>query len=206
MGFQVLRGVAVLLLAASATGMASAADSATSSPNELPLLKIGDMETIEIETDILSEEVSRLKPGQRVEITGKALEGRTVEGRVKRIYPGGFKKISALGIEQQRVKVIVGFDNRDIGLRPYVSVDLRIIVDAHKGVLTLPEQAVFKSSDAWAVLVIEEGRLVLRPVEVGLRNDEVVEIVRGLTKDDVVVAEPTNDLEPGQRARPAAAP
>jgi len=171
-----------------------------------PLLKIADMESIEIEADILSEEVTGLEPGQSVGITGKALGGRTAEGRLKRIYPGGFKKISALGIEQQRVKVIVGFDNRDLGLRPYVSVDLRIIVDEHKGVLTVPEQAVFKSSDTWSVLVIEDSRLALREIEIGLRNDEVAEIVRGLTEDDLVVAEPTNDLQPGQRARPAASP
>lgn len=167
-----------------------------------PLLKIGDMNTIEIEADILSEEVGRVRRDQRVEITGKALGDRTIEGRVTRIYPGGFKKISALGIEQQRVKVIVAFDNRDLGLRPYVSVDLRIIVDEHKSVVTVPEQAVFKNGDAWAVLLIENGRLVLRPVEIGLRNDQVVEIVQGLDKEAVVVAEPTNDLEAGQRARP----
>jgi HlyD family secretion protein len=169
-----------------------------------PLLKIGDMETIEIESDILSEEVGRIRPGQRVEITGKALAERTIEGTVKRIYPGGFKKISALGIEQQRVKVIVAFDNRELRLRPYVSVDLRFIVDEHKDVMTLSEQAVFKNGNAWAVLVIENGRLALQPIEIGLRNDQAVEIVGGLAKDAVVVAEPTNDLQPGLRARPVA--
>ena len=169
-----------------------------------PILKIGDMNTLEIESDILSEEVGRVQPGQRVEITGKALDFRTVEGTVKRIYPGGFKKISALGIEQQRVKVIVAFDNGALQLRPYVSVDLRIIVDEHRDVLTVPDQTVFKNGDEWAVLVIENERLALRPVRVGLRNDQLVEVVEGLAPADVVVAEPTNELRAGQRARPAA--
>jgi len=169
----------------------------------IPLLKIGDMQTIEIESDILSEEVGRIRPGQRVEISGKALEGRALEGSVKRIYPGGFKKISALGIEQQRVKVIVAFDNSALQLRPYVSVDLRVIVDEHTNVLTLPEQAVFKSGENWAVLAIENGRLALQPIEIGLRNDQLVEVVKGLSPDAVVVVEPTNDLQAGQRARPA---
>lgn len=170
------------------------------------LLKIGDMETIEIEADILSEEVGRLRPGQRVEIAGKALEGRTIEGLVKRIYPGGFKKISALGIEQQRVKVIVAFDNHNVHLRPYVSVDLRIIVDERKDVLALPEQAIFKNGGGWAVFVIENGQLALKPIEIGLRNDQVVEVVGSLPKEAFVVAEPTNDLRAGQRARPSAPP
>jgi len=166
------------------------------------LLKIGDMNTIEIESDILSEEVGRIRPGQRVEISGKALGEQTVEGQVKRIYPGGFKKISALGIEQQRVKVIVAFDNGTLRLRPYVSVDLRIITDERKNVLTLPDQAVFKNGDGWAVLAIENRRLALKPIEIGLRNDQLVEVVKGIEKDAEVVAEPTNDLRPGQRARP----
>ena len=168
-----------------------------------PLLKIGDLETIEIEADVLSEEVGRVRVGQPVEISGKALGDRVVEGRVKRIYPAGFKKISALGVEQQRVKVIVDFENNPIGLRPYVSVDVRIILEEHKDVLTAPEQAVFKSDGQWAVLVIDAGRIALRGVETGLRNDEVVEIVNGLAREDVVITEPSNDLAVGQRAVPA---
>jgi len=153
-------------------------------------------------SDILSEEIGRVRPGQIVEISGKALEGRTIQGRVKRIYPAGFKKISALGVEQQRVKVIVSFDNNGLGLRPYVSVDIRIIVAEHKGVLTVPERAVFRSGDGWAVMVIEKGRLAVRPIEIGLRNDRLVEVTGGLSRDDVVVLEPTNSLRPGVRARP----
>lgn len=168
------------------------------------LLKIGDMDTIEIEADILSEEVGRLQPGMKVEISGKALGGKTIEGSLKRIYPGGFKKISALGIEQQRVKVIVAFDNSAVRLRPYVSVDIRVITDEHKNVLTLPDQAVFKNGNGWAVFVIENGRLATRPVEIGLRNDQLVEITGGLDKDTAVIAEPTNDLRGGQRAKAAA--
>ncbi|MCX8037495.1 MAG: efflux RND transporter periplasmic adaptor subunit [Candidatus Sumerlaeia bacterium] len=170
-------------------------------PAGTPLLKIGDMESIEIEADILSEEVGRVRAGQKAEISGKALGGRIIEGTVKRIYPGGFKKISALGIEQQRVKVIVAFDNCDVRLRPYVSVDLRIIVDERRKVLTVPEQAVFKSGDQWAVFVIRGGRLVLQPISIGLRNDLLVEVTDGLTTSARVVAEPTNDLREGLRAK-----
>lgn len=168
-----------------------------------PLLKIGDLDTMEIEADILSEEVGRVRVGQRVEVTGKALDERVIEGRVKRIYPAGFKKISALGVEQQRVKVILDFNNNPLELRPYVSVDIRIIINEHKDVLTVPEQSVFKHDGQWAVLVIEDDRIALRPVEIGLRNDEVVEIVQGLSGDDIVITEPSNELAAGQRAKPA---
>jgi len=168
-----------------------------------PLLTLGNATGIEIEADILSEEIGRVRVGQPVEVTGKTLQGRTVMGRVGRIYPTGFMKVSALGIEQQRVKVIIQFDNSALRLIPRLSVDVRIIVSARENVLTLPEQAVFKQDDAWAVLVIENDRLASRPVEIGLRNDRVVEIVKGITPEDIVVAEPTNDLRAGQRAEPA---
>ncbi|MFO7976377.1 MAG: efflux RND transporter periplasmic adaptor subunit, partial [Candidatus Hydrogenedentota bacterium] len=71
-----------------------------------PLMRLGDMTTIEIESDILSEEVTRISEGDPVEISGKALGEQTIMGEVTRIYPSGFEKISALGIEQQRVKIL----------------------------------------------------------------------------------------------------
>ncbi|MCP4643452.1 MAG: HlyD family efflux transporter periplasmic adaptor subunit, partial [bacterium] len=82
-----------------------------------PVMKLGDVNTIEIESDVLSEEVGRINVGDAVELSGKAVQGATVMGQVKRIYPSGFMKISALGVEQQRVKVIIAFDNSDLELR-----------------------------------------------------------------------------------------
>ena len=97
-------------------------------PPGAPLLAIGDLSSIEVEADILSEEIGVVRVGQGVEISGKALGGKIVHGKVKTIYPSGFKKISSLGIEQQRVKTLIAFDNSDIGLRPEVSVDVKIII------------------------------------------------------------------------------
>ena len=74
-----------------------------------PLLKLGDMESIEIECDVLSEEISQVDVGNKVLISGKALQGRLLKGKVKRIYPSGFMKISALGVEQQRVRTLIAF-------------------------------------------------------------------------------------------------
>ncbi len=164
-----------------------------------PLLKIGDLASIEIECDVLSEEVGRVQVGNAVEISGKALQGRTISGRVARIYPTGFKKISSLGIEQQRVRTIIAFDNADVNLRAGTSVEVKTITAEHPDALAVPERATFRYEREWAVFAVRRGRARLTPVTIGLKDDDWAEIIDGLSQGDTVVAEPTNDLEDGAR-------
>lgn len=168
-------------------------------PAGAPLMRVGDMASIEIESDILSEEVGRITVGAEVEVTGKALGGAVVPGRVKRIYPAGFKKISALGIEQQRVRILIDFDNEPHRLRPGVSLDIAVITAESPDVLAVPERAVFRHGAGWAVFTVRDGRARLNPVEVGLRNDDWAEIAAGLAPGDTVVAETRNELADGVR-------
>ncbi|MEX2016411.1 MAG: efflux RND transporter periplasmic adaptor subunit, partial [Candidatus Hydrogenedentales bacterium] len=168
-----------------------------------PVLTIGDPASLEIECDILSEDISRIRPGQAVEISGKALQDETIMGEVQRIYPAGFTKISALGVEQQRVKVIVEFDNETAQLRPGVRVDCRIITGQAEEAVAVPDRAVFREKGQWYVFKVDGSVAERTPVEVGLRNDDWAEIRSGLTVDDVIVAEPTNALAPGVRVAPA---
>ena len=162
-----------------------------------PLLKIGDLNSLRIESDILSEEVGRVKVGQPVEIFGPAMGEKSVTGKVVRIYPSGFEKISSLGIEQQRVKVIVAFDDGAPRLRPGVRLDIRIITDKSEDTLLIPERSLFKMSDQWHVFVVRDGMARRTPVKIGLRNDEHVEITSGLQAGDLVIPNPPQDLEDG---------
>jgi HlyD family secretion protein len=164
-----------------------------------PLLRIGDMDTIEIECDVLSEEIARVRAGCPVEISGKALGGKTIPGEVRRIHPSGFMKISSLGVEQQRVKTIIAFDNAGAGLRPGTSVDVSIITAESKDALAIPERAAFRRQGQWHVFVVEDGRARLRPITVGLRNDDWAEVLDGLTPETTIVAHPKNELEDGVR-------
>ncbi|MCC6696113.1 MAG: efflux RND transporter periplasmic adaptor subunit [Candidatus Hydrogenedentes bacterium] len=167
-----------------------------------PLLRIGDLQTIEIECDVLSEEIVRVKVDDPVEITGKALNDRVVLGRVNRIYPSGFQKVSALGIEQQRVRTILTFDDPSENLRPGTSVDVRIITGEVKDAISVPERATFRSDGGWAVFVVEGGRARLVPVEIALKNDDWAAIRSGLQPGQIVVAEPKNELADGVRVAP----
>lgn len=164
-----------------------------------PILKLGDLATMEIASDVLSEEVVDVEPGDPVELIGKALGDTEATGTVDRIYPAAFQKISSLGIEQQRVKTIIAFDNSALGLRAGTRLDVRIIVDQSEDAIAVPERAVFKQDDAWHIFVVTGGRAELRPVTLGLKNDTWAEVVDGLSLEERIVLEPKNDLEPGSR-------
>jgi HlyD family secretion protein len=164
-----------------------------------PLLKIGDLSSIEIECDVLSEEITPMKTGNKVEISGKALGNEVIYGKISRIYPSGFMKISSLGVEQQRVRTIIEFDNSEIGLRPGTSVDVKIITAEKENTLAIPDRALFRSEGQWAVFCLEGNTVELRTVEVGLRNDDWAEIISGVKEGATIVAELKNELVNGSR-------
>lgn len=164
-----------------------------------PILKLGDLSTIEIESDVLSEEVVAVTPGDSVELIGKAIGDEEILGKVDRIYPSAFQKISSLGIEQQRVKTIVSFDNSGLRLRAGTRLDVRIITDETPEAIAVPERSVFRREGSWYVFVVSGGRAELRKVEVGLKNDTWAAITGGLALGEAIILEPKNDLEPGSR-------
>ncbi len=167
-----------------------------------PILTLGDLNSLEIECDVLSEEVVNINVGNAVEITGKALKGRELTGTVSRIYPAGFTKISSLGIEQQRVRTIIDCPECASCLRPGTSVDVRIITEASEDALAVPDHAAIRVEGAWSVFRVVDGEAVLTPITVGLRNDVWVEVKEGLSESDIIVAEPKNALSDGAAVSP----
>ena len=164
-----------------------------------PIVKLGDLSTMEIESDVLSEEVVAVTPGDAVELIGKALGDAPVLGKVDRIYPSAFQKISSLGIEQQRVKTIIAFDNTALQLRAGTRLDVRIITDETPEAIAVPERSVFRRDDEWYVFVVAGGKAELCRVTVGLKNDTWAAISSGLDLEEDIILDPKNDLEPGSR-------
>jgi HlyD family secretion protein len=167
---------------------------------------------VEVEADILSQEVIDIQPGDAVEIYGPAIgahAGGGVAGSVERIYPAGFTKVSSLGVEQQRVRAIIQFApgvldrlraSRDLGVDYRVRV--RVFTAARNNVLVTPRSALFRGADnSWQVFVVRGGRAVLQPVEVGLLNDEKVEITSGVRENESVVLAPESSLNAGDRVK-----
>lgn len=175
------------------------------------LLKVGDLSQLEVEADVLSQEVVRVRPGQEVEIYGPAVgaaEGAGVKGKVARIYPAGFMKLSSLGVEQQRVKVIVEFADdvlaqlRDRGVGVDYRIRVRIFTAENADGVLIPRSAVFRGPDGgWQTFAIRGGVAKLQPIELGLMNDDTVEVTKGLAADEQVILSPENNLTDGTGVR-----
>jgi HlyD family secretion protein len=166
-----------------------------------PLLEIGDTASLEVETEVLSADAVRIKPGMRVvyERWGGDLP---LEGRVRRIEPVGFTKISALGVEEQRVLVISDITSeaerwRDLG--DGYRVESRFILWETDDVLQIPASALFRSEGGWVVFLLQDGRAVTRQLEIGQRNGLSAQIIEGLQLGDQVITHPDKSLEDGVR-------
>ncbi|MFP6610781.1 MAG: HlyD family efflux transporter periplasmic adaptor subunit [Pirellulales bacterium] len=172
------------------------------------LLELGDLNELEVEANILSHEVVNIKKGDKARIFGPAIGAQDATGTVDRIYPAGFTKVSSLGVEQQRVKVIVKFDLdklRGLIERQGLGVDYRVRVQIFtrqkEGVRVIPRSALFRAEDgSWRVFAVRNARARTVVVDVGLMNDDLVEVAGGeLQKGDIVVLAPERSLTDGQR-------
>jgi HlyD family secretion protein len=170
-----------------------------------PLVTIGDPHRIEAVVDLLSREAAKVRPGDRVVISQWG-GSEPLSGRVDRVEPFGKLKISALGIEEQRVNVIISFDpmtpNEAARLGHGYQIDATIVLWSRKDALRVPLGALFRGAGGgWLVFVIEGRRARLREVKVGHIDDEFGEVLAGLAAGDVVVLNPSNSLENGNRVR-----
>ena len=165
------------------------------------LLSIGNPESLEVVIEVLSADAVRIDPGIGVRFHrwGGA---RALEGRVRRVEPSGFTEISALGIEEQRVRVIADITAPYAqwkGLGDAYRVEAEFILWEGVDVLQVPETAVFSHGDGHAVFVVSDGVARLRPVEIGHRGGLDVEITAGLEPGEAVVLQPGNEVEDGAR-------
>ncbi|HHL39685.1 MAG TPA: efflux RND transporter periplasmic adaptor subunit [Deltaproteobacteria bacterium] len=170
-----------------------------------PLLEVGDTAAIEVEVDVLSEDAVRIREGMAVVIErwGGAV---ALEGKVRTVEPVGFTKVSALGVEEQRVLVIVEITsprNRWERLGHGYRVEASFVLWEGSDVLQVPASALFRRGEGWACFVVEEGRARLRMVKVGHRNGLAAEILSGLRPGEIVITHPANEIDDGVAVEPS---
>ena len=169
-----------------------------------PLLEIGDPASLEVEVEVLSTHAVKIAPGSRV-ILDRWGGAQPVAGTVRVVEPSGFTKISALGVEEQRVRVIVDFSSpREAWTRlgDGYRVEARFVLWEGQDVLQLPTSALFRQGDGWAAFVIDGRRVRLTPVEIGQRAGLASQVVSGLKAGDRVVAHPDETIADGVRVKP----
>jgi HlyD family secretion protein len=168
-----------------------------------PLLTVGRLDDIEVTAEILTERATHITPGNKVDIFGEGIPQGPIPGSVLRVYPAGFKKISSLGVEQQRVKVAVKLNERPERLGVAYRVHVRIYYDQADNALLLPRTALFRNdAGRWQVMIVAGGKTVLRPLRVGLMNDDLAQVIEGITVQDQVVAQPSREIGENLRVTP----
>jgi HlyD family secretion protein len=164
-----------------------------------PLITIGDPADLEIVVDLLSADAVRVEPGDAARIQRWGGES-DLDAIVRRIEPAGFTDISALGIEEQRVRVILDIESPHEtwrGLGHEFRVFARITTLRREDALVAPMAALFRDGPAWAAFVVEDGEARLRRVEIGARNAASAEILSGLSPGDAVVLHPGDAVAEG---------
>ena len=179
-------------------------ESATVVTPGTPLVEIGDPQDLEIEIDVLSRDAVKVTPGAPV-ILEQWGGDRPLNGEVRLVEPSGFTKISTLGVEEQRVNVIVDLvdpPHEREKLNDGFRVEARIVVAEAEDVLKAPTSALFRVGGDWAVFRVEDGVARQQIVKLGLQNGLEAEVVEGLAEGDQVVTHPGDNIVDGVRVKP----
>lgn len=164
------------------------------------LVEIGDARAIEVVVEVLSADAVKITPGMKVLLDRWG--GSTVlEARVRMVEPGGFTKISALGVEEQRVRVVadlVSPEGEWAALGDGYRVEAAFVLWEGEKVLQAPANAVFRVGEKWSVFVVEGGVARRREVTVGHRSGVAAEITGGLKEGDVVILHPDETVAEGK--------
>jgi HlyD family secretion protein len=167
------------------------------------VVDVGSLEDLEVQVDLLSMMAVRVRPGMRVLMTGWGGD-EVLEGTVRRIEPAGFTRVSALGVEEQRVPVIIDFVDPEQAweqLGVAYRVEAEFLVWEGEDIIQVPTSALFRVDGQWTVYVIDGGRASQRPVERGRASGLTTQIVSGLQPGQVVITHPGDRIEDGVRVR-----
>ena len=170
------------------------------------LLDIGNPAALEIEVQALSTDAVRLQPGMKARLLRWGGEG-VLDASVRRIEPGGFTKVSALGVEEQRTRVLLNIDSphdRWAALGDAFRVEVEFILSQQTAVLQVPASALFRAGEGWAVYRLDGGVARRTPVRLGARSATAAQVLEGLQENQQVVVQPDDRIKDGTRIKAVA--
>lgn len=168
-----------------------------------PLIEIGNPETLEVEVEVLSTSAVKIAPRSRV-ILDRWGGAQPLQGTVRVVEPAGYTKISALGVEEQRVRVIVDFTSQREAwqrLGDGYRVEAVFVVWEGADVLQVPTNALFRHNSGWAAFVVQDGRARLRALQIGQRTGLRAQVLAGIKAGEQVVTHPDDKIRDGARVR-----
>jgi HlyD family secretion protein len=167
------------------------------------LVEIGNPQSLEVVVEVLSTAAVKIKEGARVLLDRWGGE-QTLEGRVRVVEPAGFTKVSALGVEEQRVRVIADITSPEAQWRQLgdgYRVEASFVLWQGDDLLLVPTSALFRYKDGWAIFVAKEGRAHQTPVKIGQRNGLNAQVLEGLKAGDQVIAHPDDKIADGVKVK-----
>ncbi|MFZ5968670.1 MAG: efflux RND transporter periplasmic adaptor subunit [Bacillota bacterium] len=163
------------------------------------LMEIGNPQKMYIQSEVLIGDIGKIKEGLKVVIENEDLGIKSLIGKVRKIHPKAFSKVSDLGIEQKRVLVEVDLQGNTSQLKPGYDADIRFITKSKEQVLLVDERAVFDYEGKEHVFVVEKGKAVLRSIEKGIESGDYVEVLKGLDEGEEVILSPDNKISEGTK-------
>jgi len=163
-----------------------------------PIFSISNRDSLELVVDLLTQDAVRVAPGDPVRVTGWGGDF-TIDAVVQYIEPEAFTKISALGVEEQRVNVIAELLNVPDNMGAEYRVEVAIVTWQEQDVLTIPTSAIFQRSNGWNTFVVVEGQTELRPVLIGSRGRDYTQVIDGVSDGDTVIVFPSDLINEGTR-------
>lgn len=165
------------------------------------LAQVGSNSQLEVKTELLSDDLRRVKTGQTTHITAPVLGEQVLTGQVSKIYPRAYEKTSALGVIQRRVPVIIAL-NQSANLQPGYEVRVSIETLRKEEVILLPRESIRLTEDGhYRVLLVDEGRIKERTIEIGEKNQQWVEVIKGIEAGETVVRDGSLELKEGSRVK-----
>lgn len=179
-------------------------ESATVVQPGTPLVAVGDPTDLEVEVDVLSADAVKIPANAKVILEHWGGD-RPLTGRVRRVEPAAFTKISALGVEEQRVWVIIDLADPPetrAKLGDGYRLEARVVIWENDNVLKVPSGALFRAGNGWAVFVAQGKRAALRPITIGKNNGLEAEALAGLSEGDRVLVHPSDKVRDGVAITP----
>ncbi|MBX9656030.1 HlyD family efflux transporter periplasmic adaptor subunit [bacterium] len=165
------------------------------------LVAVGDPKDLEVVVDVLSEDAVKVRSGNEVDIAQWG-GGDILKGRVRRIEPQAFTKVSALGVEEQRVNIIVDFADpveKRQALGDQYRIEAEIVIWKGEDIVQVPVSCLFRRNDQWSVFIVKDGVADLRQIEIGERNTLQAQVLKGLEPGEKVIIHPGDQIKSGAK-------
>jgi len=162
---------------------------------------IGDIKSLELEGNILSDDIYKVQIGDEVEVSGKAMGDSTVKGKVVKIAPEAKNITSSLGVNQKRVQVTIEISDDANLLKPGYDLDIKVITGTKSDTLVIPDSSVFDYKGNSCVFVVDNGKAVIRQIKKGIESEKTIEVVDGLNEGDRIIIKPDNNTTEGMKIK-----